>query len=43
MKYVIWLLVITVIPYYFNKSKGGFSILGIMIAIVLGTLVLEYL
>ena len=43
MKYIIWLLIVTFIPYYFTKKKGEISILGVMIAIVIGMLVLEYL
>lgn len=43
MKYLIWLLVVTIIPYYSTKSKGEINILGVIIAIVLGMLVLEYL
>ncbi|WP_413508906.1 hypothetical protein [Carnobacterium maltaromaticum] len=43
MKYVIWLLIVTFVPYYSTKKKGEISILGVMIAIILGMLVLEYL
>lgn len=41
MKYVIWLLIVTFIPSYFTKRKGKVSVLGITIAIILGTIALN--